>query len=127
MKSMLNVARSMVVSFLYETRRELNKVAVLLRIAAPVIIACCFKNIMLMLAVSVICNIAISFIMGVYRDINKVAETGMPLPEKRYTRDENGIVTLVPNRESEAILYINTVEEYLKKKGLVDYGQDTVS
>lgn len=120
MNSLLKVAKEMYTSFCYEATKELGKIATLLRIITPVIIvAITADNIVLMLVISIMWNIITSYIEGVHREINHVAESGLPLPTKPLTEDNNGLVSLKEGNESDAIIYLNSVEEYLRSKGLI--------
>lgn len=120
MNSLLKVAKEMYTSFCYEATKELGKIATLLRIITPVIIvAVTSDNISLMLIISIMWSIITSYIEGVHREINHVAESGMPLPTKPLTEDNNGLVSLKEGNESDAIIYLNSVEEYLRSKGLI--------
>lgn len=120
MNSLLKVAKEMYTSFCYEATKELGKIATLLRIITPVIIVTITAdNIVLMLVISIMWNIITSYIDAVYRELNHVAESGMPLPTKPLTEDNNGLVSLKKGNESDAIIYLNSVEEYLKSKGLI--------
>lgn len=120
MNSLQKVAKEMYTSFCYEATKELGKIAALLRIITPVIIvAVTADNIVLMLVISIMWNIITSYIEGVHREINHVAESGLPLPTKPLTEDNNGLVSLKEGNESDAIIYLNSVEEYLKSKGMI--------
>lgn len=120
MNSLLKVAKEMYTSFIYEATKELGKIAALLRVITPVIIvAITTDNIVLMLVISIMWNIITAYIEGVHREINHVAESGMPLPTKPLTEDRNGLVSLKEGNEGEAIIYLNSVEEYLRSKGLI--------
>lgn len=120
MNSLLKVAKEMYTSFIYEATKGLGKIATLLRIITPVnIVVVTADNIVLMLVISIMWNIITSYIEGVHREINHVAESGLPLPTKPLTEDNNGLVSLKEGNESDAIIYLNSVEEYLKSKGLI--------
>ena len=120
MNSLVKVAKEMVYSFCSEATRELHKMAMILRIIMPVIIVMiCSDDIVVMIIMSIVWNAIIAYIEAVYRELNHVAESGLPLPTKPLTEDNNGLVRLCEGNEPDAILYLNSVEEYLKNKGMI--------
>lgn len=120
MNSLIKVAKEMIYSFCSEATRELHKIAAILRIIMPVmIVLICNDDIVAMMLMSIVCNAIIAYIEAVYRELNHVAESGLPLPTKPLTEDNNGLVSLKEGNESDAIIYLNSVEEYLKSKGMI--------
>lgn len=120
MNSLIKVAKEMIYSFCSEATRELHKIVTTLRIITPVVIVLiCKDDIIAMILMSTVWNAVIAYIDAVYRELNHVAESGLPLPTKPLTEDNNGLVSLKEGNESDAIIYLNSVEEYLKSKGMI--------
>lgn len=105
-------------AFKYGLIEELDKVAVVIQVSIPIVIARTDLSLMGMLLVSCILVICVKYIREVGYKLNHVTERGFPIPLQRYTKqDENGFISIKEEETQEAILYMYDVEEYLKSKG----------
>lgn len=105
-------------AFKYGLIEELDKVAVVIQILIPIVIARTDLSLVGMLLVSCILAICVKYIREVGYKLNDVTERGFPIPLQRYTnRDENGFISLKEEETQEAMLYLCDVEDYLKSKG----------
>lgn len=105
-------------AFKYGLIEELDKVAVVIQVLIPIVIARTDLSLMGMLLVSCILVICVKYIREVGYKLNHVTERGFPIPLQRYTKqDENGFISIKEEETQEAILYMYDVEEYLKSKG----------
>ena len=105
-------------TFKYGLIEELDKIAVLLQILIPIVIARTDLSTPKMLAVSCILVVCVKYIREVWYKLNRVTERGFPIPLQRFTdRDENGFISIKEEETQEAMLYLCDVEDYLKSKG----------
>lgn len=105
-------------AFKYGLIEELDKVAVVIQVLIPVVIARTDLSLIGMLLVSCVLVICVKYIREVGYKLNHVTERGFPIPLQRYTnRDENGFISLKEEETQEAMLYLCDVEDYLKSKG----------
>lgn len=105
-------------AFKYGLIEELDKVAVVMQVLIPIVIARMDLNLVEMLLVSCVLVICVKYIREVGYKLNHVTERGFPIPLQRYTnRDENGFISLKEEETQEAMLYLCDVEDYLKSKG----------
>lgn len=99
---------------------ELGKIAVIMQIAVPVIIAKTGSSMIEMILISCGLTMAVKYIKEVGYKLNHVTEQGFPVPVKRFTNvDQNGFIDIKEEDTQEAILYLCDVEDYLKRKGLL--------
>ena len=97
---------------------ELDKIAIVIQILIPIVIAKTDLSISEMLLVSLGLVVLVKYIKEVGYKLNHVTERGFPIPTKRYTEiDENGFIGIKETETQEAILYLCDVEDYLKSKG----------
>lgn len=105
-------------AFKYGLIEELDKVAVVIQVLIPIVIARTDLSLVEMLLVSCVLVICVRYIREVGYKLNHVTERGFPIPLQRYTnRDENGFISLKEEETQEAMLYLCDVEDYLKSKG----------
>lgn len=105
-------------AFKYGLIEELDKVAVVIQILIPIVIARTDLSLVGMLLVSCILVICVKYIREVGYKLNHVTERGFPIPLQRYTKqDENGFISIKEEETQEAMLYLCDVEDYLKSKG----------
>lgn len=105
-------------TFKYGLIEELDKIAVLLQILIPIVIARTDLSTPKMLVVSCILVVCVKYIREVWYKLNRVTERGFPIPLQRFTdRDENGFISIREEETQEAMLYLCDVEDYLKSKG----------
>lgn len=105
-------------AFKYGLIEELDKVAVVIQVLIPIVIARTDLNLVEMLLVSCVLVICVKYIREVGYKLNHVTERGFPIPLQRFTKqDENGFISIKEEETQEAMLYLCDVEDYLKSKG----------
>ena len=115
---LLQTLSELLATFKYGLIEELDKIAVLLQILIPIVIARTDLSTPKMLAVSCILVVCVKYIREVWYKLNRVTERGFPIPLQRFTdRDENGFISIREEETQEAMLYLCGVEDYLKSKG----------
>lgn len=102
----------------YGIIEELDKIAIVIQILIPIVIARTDLSTPKMLLVSCVLVVLVKYIKEVGYKLNHVTERGFPIPTQRYTEvDENGFIGIKETETQEAILYLRDVEDYLKSKG----------
>lgn len=115
---LLQTFGELLATFKYGLIEELDKVAVVLQILIPIVIARTDLSTPKMLVVSCILAVCVKYIREVWYKLNRVTERGLPIPLHRFTdRDENGFISIREEETQEAMLYLCDVEDYLKSKG----------
>lgn len=113
--------KEMFKAFGNEIRKELGKIATIVQVAVPTVSAILKVSALEMLAIICITMIVVEYIKNVGNKLNNTTKSGFPVSTKTYTEiDENGFVSLKNADEApEALLYLNSVEQYIKGKGLL--------
>jgi len=115
---LLQTLSELLATFKYGLIEELDKIAVLLQILIPIVIASMDLSTLKMLVVSCVLVACVKYIREVGYKLNHVTERGFPIPLQRFTdRDENGFISIKEEETQEAMLYLCDVEDYLKSKG----------
>lgn len=115
---LLQTLSELLATFKYGLIEELDKIAVLLQILIPIVIARMDLSTLKMLVVSCVLVACVKYIREVWYKLNHVTERGLPIPLQRFTdRDENGFISIKEEETQEAMLYLCDVEDYLKSKG----------
>lgn len=115
---LLQTLGELLATFKYGLIEELDKIAVLLQILIPIVIAKMDLSTLKMLVVSCVLVACVKYIREVGYKLNHVTERGLPIPLQRFTdRDENGFISIKEEETQEAMLYLCDVEDYLKSKG----------
>lgn len=115
---LLQTFGELLATFKYGLIEELDKVAVVLQILIPIVIARTDLSTPKMLIVSCVLVVCVKYIREVGYKLNHVTERGFPIPLQRFTdRDENGFISIKEEETQEAMLYLCDVEDYLKSKG----------
>lgn len=115
---LLQTLGELLATFKYGLIEELDKIAVLLQILIPIMIARMDLSTLKMLVVSCVLVACVKYIREVGYKLNHVTERGFPIPLQRFTdRDENGFISIKEEETQEAMLYLCDVEDYLKSKG----------
>lgn len=109
----------MLYSFKYNVVKELNKIAVIIEIAIPVVLSQIYADITKLIIVSIVMTVIVHYITKVGKKLNNETYGDLPLPRYRMTKiDSEGFVSLIDQDDmQELILYMNEVEQYLTKKG----------
>ena len=115
---LLQTLSELLATFKYGIIEELDKIAIVIQILIPIVIAKTDLSTPKMLLVSCVLVVCVKYIREVGYKLNHVTERGLPIPLQRYTEvDENGFIGIKETETQEAILYLHDVEEYLKSKG----------
>lgn len=115
---LLQTLSELLATFKYGLIEELDKVAIVLQILIPIVIARTDLSTPKMLLVSCVLVVLVKYIKEVGYKLNHVTERGFPIPLQRFTdRDENGFISIKEEETQEAMLYLCDVEDYLKSKG----------
>ena len=115
---LLQTLSELLATFKYGLIEELDKVAVVLQILIPIVIARMDLSAPRMLLMSCALVVCVKYIREVGYKLNHVTERGFPIPLQRFTdRDENGFISISEEETQEAMLYLCDVEDYLKSKG----------
>lgn len=115
---MLQTLSELLATLKYGIIEELDKIAIVIQILIPIVIARTDLSTPKMLLVSCVLVVLVKYIKEVGYKLNHVTERGFPIPTQRYTEvDENGFIGIKETETQEAILYLYDVEEYLKSKG----------
>lgn len=102
----------------YGLVEELDKIAIVIQVLIPIVIAKMDLSTPKMLIVSCVLVVCVKYIREVGYKLNHVTERGFPIPLQRFTdRDENGFISIKEEETQEAMLYLCDVEDYLKSKG----------
>lgn len=119
-KTPLNMART----FCNGIKRNLNAIAILLELIFPLLIIWANMGIKMDIVFCVIFVFLIHYLKEVHRLLNSVNTRGMPVPIKRFTKMEDGMVMLKDDSDlAELLIYTNELEDYLYLKGLVKYAE----
>lgn len=102
-------------------RKELSKIATIIQVSVPTVLAILNVSALEMLVIICITLVVVEYIRNVSSKLNRTTRSGFPIPTKTYTEiDENGFISLKNADEApEAILYLNSIEQYIKGKGLL--------
>ena len=109
----------MLSTFRYNVVKELDKIAVIIEIAIPVVLSQIYADITKLIIVSIVMTVIVHYITNVGQKLNNETYGDLPLPRYRMTKiDSDGFVSLIDQDDmQELILYMNEVEQYLTKKG----------
>lgn len=98
-------------------KEESSKIAVLIQLAIPIVIV--YYN--LSYIASLVLYATFLFASWCVKELDRICnhktKENIPIPPKHFTVKENDYITIDNKDTQEAILYLYTVEEYLKSKG----------
>lgn len=119
LKALWIVLCEMLSTFKYNVVKELDKIAVIIEIAIPVILSQMYADTTKLVIVSIIMTIIVHYITKVGQKLNNETYGDLPLPRYRMTKiDSDGFVSLIDQDDmQELVLYMNEIEQYLTKKG----------
>lgn len=119
LKALWTVLLEMLYSFKYNVVKELDKIAVIIEIAIPVVLSQLYADITKLIIVSIVMTVIVHYITKVGKKLNNETYGDLPLPRYRMTKiDSDGFVSMIDQDDlQELILYMNEVEQYLTKKG----------
>lgn len=121
-KTFVQVLLELVLGAKYEFIKHLGFIVCTVQVLFPVMICVLVQdtkvNYATVFLLSCVFYLAIKCFKEVSCILNSTSKTGFPIPEHYLTEtDGNGFIGFKQGAEEEAILYLNDVEEYLKKKG----------
>lgn len=100
-------------------KRELETLAIVIQIAIPIVIATKCGDAGEMLAYSALLNLIAWYIKLVARKLNKRTTEGVPIMQKKLIVEEDGIAGIKAGFTQDAILYLQEIQEYFEKKGML--------
>lgn len=108
-----------VMQVVYQIRKNLGNIAVLLQVLIPVIIAKVTNNITAMVLLSICFMLIVNLLKKVSSKLNNTTGEGVPVSNKRFmSADKDGFVWLDNQEElPEALQYLYEIESYLDSKG----------
>lgn len=119
-ETLIQTLVELVATLKYGIVEELDKIAVIIQILIPVVIANTSLSIPGMIVVSCLLVMVTKYIKEVGYKLNHVTDRGFPIPIRRFTdKDNEGFVDIKEEDMQEAVLYLCEVEDYLKSKGLL--------
>lgn len=119
-ETLIQTLAELVATLKYGIIEELDRIAVIIQILIPVVIANTSLSIPGMIVVSCLLVMATKYIKEVGYKLNHVTDRGFPIPIRRFTdKDNEGFVDIKEEDTQEAVLYLCEVEDYLKSKGLL--------
>lgn len=118
-KALWTVLLEMLYSFKYNVVKELDKIAVIIEIAIPVVLSQLYADVTELIIVSIVMTVIVHYITKVGQKLNNETYGDLPLPRYRMTKiDSDGFVSLIDQDDlQELVLYMHEVEQYLTKKG----------
>ena len=120
-KACLKVIKTMCRRGLNAFLKDLNRVAGVLEVCVPILFVWLNMSVLEAVLLSIICYIFIRFIKNVGHELNGTIESGMPIPERCFTKvDKDGFIGFKADGDRiEAIQYLNELEGYLRSKGVM--------
>ena len=108
-----------VMQVVYQIKKNLGNIAVLLQVLIPVAIAKATNNITVMVLLSICFMLIVDLLKKVSSKLNNTTGEGVPVSNKRFmSADKDGFVWLDNQEElPEALQYLYEIEIYLDSKG----------
>lgn len=108
-----------VMQVVYQIKKNLGNIAVLLHVLIPVVIAKVTNNITAMVLLSICFMLIVDLLKKVSSKLNNTIGEGVPVSNKRFmSADKDGFVWLNNQEElPEALQYLYEIESYLDSKG----------
>ena len=100
-------------------KRELETLAIVIQIAIPIVIATQMDGIGKMVVCSAILNLIVWYVKLVARKLNKRTTDGIPIMQEKLIVEEDGITGIKAGMTQDAILYLQEIQEYFEKKGIL--------
>lgn len=124
LKVLATTPLNMVKTFCNGIKRNLNAIAILLEVIFPLLLIWANMGIKIDIVLCCIFVFLVHYMKEVHRTLNSVSTRGMPVPTKRFTKMESGMVMLKDDSDlAELLIYMNELEDYLYLKGLVKYAE----
>lgn len=108
----------LLISLKYAIIEEIDKIAIIIQMLIPVLIAKTNLDFVRMIILSCIITLIVKYIKEVGYKLNNTNERGIPISRKRFTkRDGNGLIGINEEDMQEAILYLCDIEDYMRSRG----------
>ena len=116
-------AGEMVFELLRILRQNVSVIGTLFMILWPALLVYWKIKPLEMVIVMIICLIVKEYFRRLDINLNNKSSDGFPVPNRRYTYDNGGMIDIRSEDISEALQYLYDLEEYLYKKGKIgNYG-----
>lgn len=116
-------AGEMVFELLRTLRQNVSLLGALFMILWPTLLVYWGARPLEMVVIMIICLIVKEYFRRLDINLNNKNSDGFPVPNRRYTYDNGGMIDIRSEDISEALQYLYDLEEYLYKKGKIgDYG-----
>lgn len=116
-------AGEMVFELLRTLRQNVSLLGALFMILWPTLLVYWGARPLEMVVIMIICLIVKEYFRRLDINLNNKSSDGFPVPNRRYTYDNGGMIDIRSEDISEALQYLYDLEEYLYKKGKIgDYG-----
>lgn len=116
-------AGEMVFELLRTLRQNVSLLGALFMILWPTLLVYWGARPLEMVVIMIICLIVKEYFRRLDINLNNKSSDGFPVPSRRYTYDNGGMIDIRSEDISEALQYLYDLEEYLYKKGKIgNYG-----
>lgn len=116
-------AGEMVFELLRILRKNVSLLGALFMILWPTLLVYWGVRPLEMVVIMIICLIVKEYFRRLDINLNNKSSDGFPVPNRRYTYDNGGMIDIRSEDISEALQYLYDLEEYLYKKGKIgNYG-----
>lgn len=116
-------AGEMVFELLRILRQNVSLLGALFMILWPTLLVYWGVRPLEMIVIMIICLIVKEYFRRLDINLNNKSVDGMPVPDRRYTFDNGGMIDIHSEDVPEALQYLYDLEEYLYKKGKIgNYG-----
>ena len=116
-------AGEMVFELLRTLRQNVSLLGALFMILWPTLLVYWGVRPLEMVVIMIICLIVKEYFRRLDINLNNKSSDGFPVPNRRYTYDNGGMIDIRSEDISEALQYLYDLEEYLYKKGKIgNYG-----
>ena len=112
-------AGEMVFEFLRTLRQNVSLLGALFMILWPTLLVYWGARPLEMVVIMIICLIVKEYFRRLDINLNNKSSDGFPVPNRRYTYDNGGMIDIRSEDISEALQYLYDLEEYLYKKGKI--------
>lgn len=118
-------AGEMVFELLRILRQNVSLLGALFMILWPTLLVHWGVRPLEMVVIMIVCLIVKEYFCRLDINLNNKSSDGFPVPNRRYTYDNGGMIDIRSEDISEALQYLYDLEEYLYKKGKIgNYGDD---
>lgn len=117
---MFESGAEMILELIRKIKKNISSAGVLFMILWPPLLVYWNINAAQMLLVMVICLIVKEYFRRLDINLNNKKDDGMPVPDRRYTYDNGGMIDIHSEDIPEALQYLYNLEEYLYRKGKIE-------